>query len=108
MKFLRRYLLLFTVLAATCQLGFGQISKISSDLISVLNNALQPVDVIVQYNSNPTLLNVTQLLALGGRVNQQYSSVPAIAVKLPVGLLVNAVAQLPGVAFITRDRVVAG
>ncbi|MGA3188640.1 MAG: hypothetical protein ABSF22_16160, partial [Bryobacteraceae bacterium] len=88
-------------------LGFGQVSKIAPDLESLLHNLLEPTNVVIQYNSAPTLLNVVKLLSLGGVINAQYVSIPAIAAKLP-GAVVAILALDPSVAYISPDRQVTG
>ncbi len=60
-----------------------------------------------RYNSVPGLLQITQLLTLGGTITQQYSSIPGIAVTLPAAV-VSVLALDPAVAYITPDRQVAG
>ena len=66
-----------------------------------------PTNVVVQYNSTPSLLNITQLLSLGGVINAQYTSIPAIAVKLPAAV-VSILALNPAVAYISPDRQLSG
>ena len=61
------------------------------------------MNVIVQYNSAPTLLNLTQLLSLGGTINAQYSIIPAISVTLPAAV-VDLLALEPAVAYISPNR----
>ena len=87
--------------------GFGQVSKIAPDLLSLLTGLLQPVNVVVQYNSAPSLLDITKLLTLGGTINAQYSLIPAIAVKLPAAV-VTVLALDPGIAYISPDRQLTG
>ena len=82
---------------------FGQTSKIAPDLLALLTGLLKPVNVIVQYNSAPTLLNLTQLLSLGGTINAQYSIIPAISVTLPAAV-VDLLALEPAVAYISPNR----
>jgi len=86
---------------------FGQISKIAPDLLSALTTLTTPVNVVVQYNRAPSLLDVTELLSLGGTINARYTAIPAIAVKLPP-LVLNTLALLSNVAYITPDRQLKG
>src|SRR5215467_6613580 len=99
MKRVRHILLLIF----TASLSFGQITKIAPDLLGLLNGLLQPVNVVVQYNNAPGLLDLTQLLSLGGTINQQYSLIPAVAVKLPAAA-VPVLALVSNVAYISVDR----
>jgi len=107
MKRLRRQFILWTGFLVSTTLGFAQTSKIAPDLQSLLSNLLTPTNVVIQYNSTPGLLNVLKLLSLGGVINAQYVSIPAIAVQLP-GAVVSLLALDPSVAYISPDRQVAG
>ena len=94
---------LFAIILLTAVVSFGQNLKIAPDLLSLLTNLTKPVNVIVQYNSAPSLLNITKLLSLGGVINAEYSIIPAIAVKLPA-VVVDLLSLDPAVAYITLDR----
>src|SRR3984957_12003701 len=107
MKRLCRQLILWTGFLASTGLASAQISKIAPDLEGLLTNLLAPTNVVIQYNTAPTLLNVTKLLSLGGVINAQYVSIPAIAVKLPAAV-VAILALDPAIAYIPPDRQVAG
>lgn len=107
MKWLRRQFLLWSCLLLSTGLASAQTSKIAPDLQNLLGNLLSTTNVVIQYNSTPTLLNVTKLLSLGGVINAQYVSIPAIAVKLPVAV-VSLLALDPSIAYISPDRPVAG
>lgn len=107
MKWLRRQFLLWSGFLISTSMVFAQSSKIAPDLLSLLSGMLTPTNVVIQYNSAPTLLNVTKLLALGGTINAQYVSIPAIAVKLPAAV-VEILALDPSIAYISPDRAVAG
>ena len=52
-------------------------------------------------------MNIAKLLSLGGVINAQYVSIPAIAVKLPA-VVVSILALDPAIAYISPDRAVAG
>ena len=94
---------LLSLLFLSSMLSFGQVSKIAPDLLSLLKGLTKPVNVVIQYNSAPGLLNLTQLLTLGGTINAQYSLIPAIAVKLPAAV-VPVLSLLPEIAYISPDR----
>jgi serine protease AprX len=94
---------LLAILLLTSMMSFGQSSKIAPDLLSLLKGLTKPVNVVIQYNNAPTLLNLTQLLSLGGTINAQYSLIPAIAVKLPA-VVVAVLALVPDIAYISPDR----
>src|SRR5262249_20804656 len=77
--------------------------KLAPDLISLLTGLTQPVDVVIQYNSAPGLLDLTKLLSLGGIINFQYTEIPAISVKLPAAVV--ALLSLDrSIAYISPDR----
>src|SRR5580658_1538810 len=84
MKWLRRQILVWSVLLLSTGSAFAQVSKIA-----------------------PDLKNVAKLLSLGGIVNQTYSVIPAIAVKLPA-IAITLLELDPSVAYISPDRVLAG
>src|ERR1700720_1433740 len=93
--------LLFTALPV-----FADTSKLSSDLLSLLANPLGTSNVVIQFKNAPGVLDLLQITALGGKITNQYSSLPAISVQLP-NAVVFLVSDLLNVAFITPDRVVA-
>src|SRR3984957_18059285 len=105
-RLLRRFLLWSGFLISTSA-GFAQSSKIAPDLLGFLGGLLAPTNVVIQYNTAPTLLNVTKLLSLGGVINAQYVSIPAIGVKVPAAV-VAILALDPAIAYISPDRQVAG
>ncbi len=107
MKRLSRSLILLTASVFSAGVSFGQISKIAPDLISLLTDLTKPVNVVIQYNSAPGLLNIAKLLSLGGVIHQQYSLIPAIAVQLPAAV-VDLLALDPSIAYISPDRQLAG
>ena len=107
MKRFFRQIILWSGLMASTGLAFAQTSKIAPDLVNLLSNLLGPVRVVVQYNSAPGLLQLTQLLTLGGTINQQYSAIPAVAVTLPAAV-VDVLSLSPAVAYISLDRPVKG
>jgi len=72
-----------------------------------LNNLFGPVNVIVQYNSTPGLVQQLELVALGGTITHQYSAIPAVSVTLP-GAGILGLLRDPLVSFISLDRQVAG
>jgi serine protease AprX len=98
---------LFFILLLTASSSFGQLSKIAPDLLSILNGLTQPVNVVIQYNNTPGLLDITKLLGLGGVINAQYTLIPGIAVKLPAAV-VAVLALDPGIAYISPDRQLGG
>ncbi len=107
MKRLRRLLILLTFILSSTTLSFGQISKIAPDLLGLLKGLTTPVNVVIQFNSEPGLLEITKLLSLGGVIQQQYSLIPAIAVQLPA-TVVELLTLDPSVAYISPDRQMAG
>ena len=107
MKWLRRQFLIWSGFLISTGLASAQASKIAPDLVNLLTGLLKPTNVVIQYNTAPTLLNVTKLLSLGGVINAQYVSIPAIAVKLPAAV-VSVLALDPSIAYISPDRSVAG
>ena len=107
MKRFFRQIIFWSGLLASTGLAFAQTSKIAPDLQSLLSNLLGPVNVVVQYNSAPGPVQITQLLALGGTIAQQYSVIPGIAVTLPASV-VDLLSLSPAVAYISLDRPVAG
>ncbi len=70
---------------------FADITKLSSDLVSLLANPLGTTNVVIQFNTAPSLLDLLQITTLGGKITNQYSSLPAISATLPnaVVLLVS-------------------
>lgn len=105
---MRKRITLWFCLAISTSLSFGQgASKLASDLESLLNNLLGPVNVIVQYNSTPGLVQQWELVALGGTITHQYSAIPAVSVTLP-GAGIRGLLRDPLVSFISLDRQVAG
>jgi len=107
MKRLRSLLILVTFTLFSSSLSFGQALKIAPDLLGLLKNLTQPVNVVVQFNSVPGLLEITKLLTLGGVIHQQYNLIPAISVQLPAAV-VDLLALDPAVAYISPDRQMAG
>ena len=107
MKRLLHRILLWSSLVASTAVSFAQTSKIAPDLQSLITGLLTPVNVVVQYNSAPGLLGITELLSLGGTITQQYSSIPAVAVTLPAPV-VSLLALNPAVSYISPDRQVQG
>src|SRR5712692_2899298 len=83
--------------------GFADTSKLAGDLLGLLSNPLGSVDVIVQYKSAPTFLDLAQLTALGGTVTGQYSLIPAVKVTLPSAAVV-LVSDLLNVAYMSPNR----
>src|ERR1700722_18987557 len=106
-RLLRHSVLWFCLVASTAVSSMAQTSKISPDLLSLLNGLLEPVNVVVQYSSTPGFLEIGKLLALGGAITQQYSSIPGVAVTLP-GAVVTLLALDPLVSYISLDRQLAG
>ncbi len=107
MKTVRRYLLLWTCLILSTGLGSAQLLKIAPDLLNLITGLLQPVNVIVQYNSAPSLLDLTTILTLGGTINLQFTSIPGISVTLPA-TAVTLLAATSSVAYISPDRKLIG
>jgi len=103
MKSLRRCLLIWSWLILSTGISFGQVSKIAPDLLNLISGLLQPVNVIVQYNNTPGLLDLAKILSLGGTVNLQFTSIPGIAATLPA-TVVSVLALDPSVAYISPDR----
>jgi serine protease AprX len=106
MKNITRRLGLWCCFLISTGLSFGQNSKIAPDLLGLLNNLLGPVNVVVQYQNAPGLLDITQLLSLGGTIHYQYSAIPAVSVTLPKAV-VTVLSLLSDVAYISLDRPVA-
>ena len=82
MNWIKRQLPIWTCLLLGAPLGFSQTLKIAPDLRTLLGNVLTPVDVVIQYNSAPGLLDITRVLSQGGIINAQLNLIPAIAVKI--------------------------
>jgi serine protease AprX len=100
---MKRVRLILFALLLWGSVSFGQVSKIAPDLLNLLGDLTQPVEVIVQFDSQPGLLNITQLLSLGGVIQFQYVNLPAIAVTLPA-VAVDILALDPAVTYISPNR----
>jgi serine protease AprX len=107
MKRLFRSLTVLTFALFSTTVSFGQISKIAPDLLGLLTGLTKPVNVVIQYNSAPGLLNIAKLLSLGGVIHAQYTVIPGIAVQLP-SVVVELLALDPAIAYISPDRELAG
>src|ERR1700724_7190 len=103
----RLRLILITVLLLALASGVcGQTLKLAADLEALLANPLsllQPVNVVIQYNSAPGLLDILQIVGLGGTVKTQYTLIPALSVTLPLGGVTTLLADL-NVLYVTPDR----
>src|SRR5437588_1002158 len=85
---------------------FADITKLSSDLVTILANPLGTTNVVIQFKTAPSLLDLLQITALGGTITNQYSSLPAVSARLP-NAVVLLVSDLLNIVFMTPDRVVA-
>src|SRR5229473_2259950 len=85
---------------------FADITKLSSDLVSILANPLGTTNVVIQFKTAPSLLDLLQITSLGGTITNQYSSLPAISAKLPNAIIL-VVSDLLNIAYMSPDRVVA-
>ncbi len=79
----------------------GQTSKISSDLQGI--NSSGRVNVIVQYQQAPAVLQLQQVLNLGGDLKLVLGLVKAVAYTIPVSALTQLAAD-PNVIYISPDR----
>src|SRR6266567_9566633 len=79
---------------------FADITKLSSDLVSVLTNPLGTTNVVIQFKTAPSLLDLLQITSLGGTITNQYSSLPAVSALLP-NAVVLTVSDLLNVADMT-------
>jgi len=93
------------LLAATA--ANGQINKLSSDLTQLLSQLGTSTTVIVQFQQAPTALDLLNLQLLGGSVQQTYSVIPAVLVKLPVASLLSVV-NLLDVVYVSPNRNLVG
>src|SRR5258708_2642351 len=82
---------------------FADITKLSSDLVSLLANPLGTSNVVIQFKTAPSLLDLLQITALGGTITNQYSSLPAVSATLP-NAVVLLVSDLLNIVFMTPDR----
>jgi len=96
-------LAILSALLLTAFPAFADISKLSGDLLSVLSNPLGSANLIVQFKTAPSSLDLLQITLLGGTIQHQYSSIPAVAVNLPLAQVLT-LANLLNVSFITPDR----
>jgi serine protease AprX len=82
--------------------AFGaQTAKISRDLDAT--NSAGPVNVIVQYNQPPTLLQLQNVLNLGGLLKQELGLITARVFSIPASALGQLAAD-PNVVYISPDR----
>ena len=83
--------------------------KLPVDLLSMiaLSRNDKPQDFIVQTTEPPTLAHRQLIRQHGGAIKHQFKSINALLVELPLSQ-VQALAEDPGVAFITPDRAVNG
>src|SRR5258708_35662347 len=107
MKRLAKYLFVWCGLLLSAGLSFAQTSKIAPDLLGLLTGLLTPVNVVVQYNSAPSLLDISKLLSLGGVIKIQYTLIPGVAVQLP-STAVTLLAPDTSVSYISLDRPLKG
>src|SRR5262249_39395859 len=103
-RFLSRILLGAVLVSGTL---LAQNSKLSSELSSLLNQPLLRLPVIIQYQSAPTLLDLSKLNLLGGVINRQYSLIPAVSANLSISGILTLLLD-PGVLYVSSDRTVAG
>ena len=104
MKFVRTTLPLTCLLVAGLCPASGQDSKLASDLQALLANPLGSANVILQYNTTPTLLDLTQIKLLGGTINAQYSNLLAVAARLPLGNLLTLLLSDLNITHISLDH----
>lgn len=84
MKSLRRCFLIWTCLILTTGISSGQVSKIAPDLLNLLTGLLKPVNVIVQYNNTPGLVDLTKILSLGYSAPPAYMQLSGTSMAAPV------------------------
>jgi len=82
----------------------GPLSKIARDLVGA--NPLAPVQVIVQWKQAPSLLQHQEVTSLGGQLISTLPLINGAVYTLPAGL-VNILAALPDIIYISPDRGVA-
>lgn len=92
--------------AVVAQLLPTQLVKLSPDTLELLNKPLEPIEVIIQFDSAPLVTDLLRILALGGTITEQYTLLPAVAVTLPAGAVVPLV-LLPNIGYISVDRPVS-
>src|SRR5581483_5004730 len=103
---MKRFGLLWSMLLFATA-SFGQTAKIAPDLTALLSHPLAPVTLVIQYNNLPGPLNIANILSLGGTIQHQYVSIPALVVKLPAAV-VAALSLDPAIAYISPDRSLQG
>src|SRR5260370_34014396 len=81
-------------------LGFADSTKRLSDLVSLLANTLGVTNVVIQFKTAPSLLDLLQITSLGGTITNQYSSLPAVSATIP-NAFVLLVSDLLNASFIT-------
>src|SRR5258708_38796808 len=62
---------------------FADITKLSSDLLGLLANPLGTTNVVIQFKTAPSLLDLLQITALGGKITNPSTSPPAGLATLP-------------------------
>src|SRR5260370_26855707 len=85
---------------------FADITKLSSDLVSLLANPLGTSNVVIQFKTAPSLLDLLQITSLGGGITNHDSSLPAVAALLP-NAVVLTVSDFLNVAYSPENRFVA-
>jgi len=96
----KRFLMLCTVILSA-SLAFAGPRKMAKDLEG--KNALDQVDVIVQFTKAPTARHHQKVLSRGGQLKQELGLVKSGAYSLPASALAELAAD-PDVAYIAPDR----
>src|SRR5258706_5103208 len=108
MKLPRIALPLTCLIAAGLSPASGQINKLSTDLQALLANPLGLANVILQYNSAPSFLDLTQITLLGGSANAQCSNLAAVAAKLPLANILTLLLADLNITHVSLDRPLGG
>jgi len=95
-------LLISAVLAAGT--ANGQSQKLSQDLEQLIGQTLEPVNVIIQFKTAPTILDLAALDLVGALITRTYSVIPAVAVTLPASKILGLLLSLTDITYITPDR----
>jgi serine protease AprX len=105
-KSLFRKLILYAGLLLASSPAFADVTKLAADLLSLLANPLGTSHVVIQFKNAPTSLDLLQITTLGGKITNQYTSLPALSGQLS-NAVVLTLSDLLNIAYMTPDRVVS-
>src|SRR5689334_22489304 len=80
--------------------------KVSPDLDDQLNQTNGSVDVIVQYQSDPSQAEISAVIGTGAKLKEHFNRFRAVSFTVPAGAI-DAVSSDPNVTYISPDRTVA-